>query len=105
MKNKKLIPIILITYSSNLIANDTLALSVQYTDVLALALMALGVLLATVAVVIERIYRLYPPEKSLSANKSALINKSINSMINTPISVAISIAVSVGLFTTLVPIL
>ena len=105
MMNKKLVPFILITYSSNLLAHDRLALSVQYTDVLALALMALGVLLATVAVVIERIYRLYPPEKGISANKSAAIKKTMNSMIHTPISVAISIVVSVGLFTTLLALL
>ena len=84
MKNKKLVPFILLTYSNNILANDHLALSVQYTEVLALALMALGVLLATVAVVIERIYRLYPPEKGISANNSAAIKKSMNSMINTP---------------------
>ena len=105
MMNKKLVPFILITYSSNLLAHDRLALSVQYTDVLALALMALGVLLATVAVVIERIYRLYPPEKGISANKSGAIKKNMDSMIHTPISVAISIVVSAGLFTTLVPLL
>ena len=105
MMNKKLVPFILITYSSNLLAHDRLALSVQYTDVLALALMALGVLLATVAVVIERIYRLYPPEKGISANKFAAIKKNMNSMIHTPISVAISIVVSVGLFTTLLVLL
>jgi hypothetical protein len=84
MKNKKLVPFILLTYSNNILANDHLALSVQYTEVLALALMALGVLLATVAVVIERIYRLYPPEKGIPANNSAAIKKSMNSMINTP---------------------
>ncbi len=44
---------------------------------LALALMALGVLLATVAVVIERIYRFYPPKNGKSANTSAVIKKRV----------------------------
>ena len=54
---------------------------------LALALMALAVLLATVAVVIERIYRFYPPKNDTSANTSAVIKKrshglSLNSIQN-----------------------
>ena len=75
MMNQKLVPFILITYSSNLFAHDHVALSVQYTDVLALALMALAVLLATVAVAIQRIYRVYPAENDTSTNKSTFIPK------------------------------
>ena len=103
--NKKLFLTILITYSSNLFAHDHAAFSAEYTDVLALALMALGVLFATIAVVIERIYHFYPPENGRSDNKSAAIKTSMNSKIHTPISAAISIIVSVGFFITLVPLL
>ncbi len=73
MMNKKLFLTILITYSGNLFAHDHAAFSAEYTNVLALALMALGVLLATIAVAIERIYLVYLAQEGASANKPAIV--------------------------------